>query len=282
MGYEEHRIGWRIRSLAGAYYFSNDVIFNENLSGRLGVPRPLSSSLSSSRSPSLSPRPVHDQPHSRTLAGRAYDDILHLKAVRKLERDKRRITSSGSMAGGVNGGDSSSLAHGGAAAGDGVSDLSPSADSIAYLSSFVDSSSFSDHSDFLSFQLSESDFLWNHTFSYFPFSFISSSAFLVFSSKPKFFDLSKAPLSYSEALAHSDAPVWQAAMECEKQSLLDMGAFQEVDLPPGERTIGLKWVYDHKTDSEGCNILGKEKACLVAQGFYSASGSIWQNLCSCR
>ena len=56
-------------------------------------------------------------------------------------------------------------------------------------------------------------------------------------------------------------------MDCEKQSLLDMGAFEEMDLPPGERTVGLKWVFDYKMDSEGKVILGKEKACLVTQGF---------------
>jgi hypothetical protein len=39
-----------------------------------------------------------------------------------------------------------------------------------------------------------------------------------------------------------------------------MGAFEEVDLPEGERTISLKWVFDHKTDAAGVNIPGKEKA----------------------
>jgi hypothetical protein len=51
-----------------------------------------------------------------------------------------------------------------------------------------------------------------------------------------------------------------------------MGAFEEVDLPAGERTVGLKWVYAHKTDSDGKNIQGKEKARLVAQGFNQRPG----------
>ena len=51
-----------------------------------------------------------------------------------------------------------------------------------------------------------------------------------------------------------------------------MGAFEEVDLPAGEKTIGLKWVYDYKTDAEGKNIAGKEKARLVAQGFNQRPG----------
>lgn len=51
-----------------------------------------------------------------------------------------------------------------------------------------------------------------------------------------------------------------------------MGAFEEADLPAGEHPIGLKWVFAHKTDSVGVNILGKEKAQLVAQGFNQCPG----------
>jgi hypothetical protein len=35
-------------------------------------------------------------------------------------------------------------------------------------------------------------------------------------------------------MAQPDADAWRAAMECEKTSLEDMGASEEVDLPPGE------------------------------------------------
>lgn len=86
------------------------------------------------------------------------------------------------------------------------------------------------------------------------------------------FDLSKATSSYPEAIARSDAPIWHAAMTREKVSLEEMGAFEETDLPDGEHTIGLKWVFAHKTDSEGMNIQGKEKARLVAQGFNQRPG----------
>ena len=61
-------------------------------------------------------------------------------------------------------------------------------------------------------------------------------------------------------------------MDHEKQSLHNMGAFEEADLPASERTIGLKWVYDHKTDVDGKNILGREKAHLVTQGFNQRPG----------
>ena len=51
-----------------------------------------------------------------------------------------------------------------------------------------------------------------------------------------------------------------------------MGAFEEADLPPGQKAIGLKWVYDYKTDTLGVKIPGKEKAHLVAQGYSQHPG----------
>ena len=70
-----------------------------------------------------------------------------------------------------------------------------------------------------------------------------------------------------EAIARPDAHIWHSAMDHERKSLADMKAFEEVDLPKGERAIGLKWVFDIKTDAAGARIHGKEKAHLVAQGF---------------
>ena len=43
-------------------------------------------------------------------------------------------------------------------------------------------------------------------------------------------------------------------------------------MPKGEKTIGLTWVYDIKTDAAGVHIPGKEKARLVAQGFHQHPG----------
>lgn len=62
MGYEEHCVGWRVHNLKGKYSFSNDIIFNENLSARLGVPHSLSPSDSNHTlsDMSLSPPHVHD------------------------------------------------------------------------------------------------------------------------------------------------------------------------------------------------------------------------------
>ena len=39
VGYEENRIGWRVRDLSGKYHFSRDVIFNESVPGHLSPQR---------------------------------------------------------------------------------------------------------------------------------------------------------------------------------------------------------------------------------------------------
>ena len=272
---------------------------------------PPSNSLSDSSS--VPPRPLCDQPRTRTTAGQAFDDVLHLKALRKVEQDKSRFESFASGNGCANGGvgvtrmnggvsvvacvvvpgdgadDVNVSSNGGAVARrpcsdvaavdfylhQGLSDLSPSAKAIACLSLYVEFSSFDIHPDAITLEHMESDILWQHVMSFSPVSPLSvplRATSHVFPSRSPHFDLSKAPSSYAEAVAHPDAPVWRAAMDCEKQSLHNMGAFEEADLPASERTIGLKWVYDHKTDADGKNISGKEKARLVAQGFNQRPG----------
>src|ERR1700678_270640 len=152
-----------------------------------------------------------------------------------------------------------------------LSDLSPSVEAIDYLASFVASPPCDDHAGGFSLEQLAPVVLWDPLASPDSFSALRATApMFPFKSLP--FDLTKLPFSYSEAIARPDAPVWRAAMDREHQSLQDMGAFEEVDLPPGERTIGLKWVYDRKTDVDGKNIPGKEKARLVAQGFNQRPG----------
>ena len=302
LGYEEHRIGWRVRDLSGKYSFSNDIIFNENVSARLGVSRPLSSSISEI-SPLPSARPLRDRPRIHTNAGQAYDDIMELKQFRREERQRKLLLENGGVeSGGTNGGAKnvdvaesggvkSSGTNGGAKSVDvnvgivgdvafyggdnieclpnivlgiagSVPDLSPSLDTIESFVSYLDSSSFPDQITVESLVDIEHDLI--HSF----FSISDPFVFKAFSppfSRP--FDLSKPPSSYTEAIARPDAHVWHSAMDRERKSLMDMGAFEEVELPKGERTVGLKWVFDIKTDVDGNRLHGKEKARLVAQGF---------------
>jgi Reverse transcriptase (RNA-dependent DNA polymerase)/GAG-pre-integrase domain len=289
VGYEEHRIGWRVRDLAGKYSFSNDVIFNENLPARLGVPRSL---------PPLVPdavvsplRPLCERSRVRTTAGQAYDDVMELKRFRNVERERRLLlkrnvaVDGGATVNGdaVDGGVATvgvvddfdggvdvvhlrNISRNSGFAG-GASDLSPSLDAIESFLSFLDSSSFPDPIDTVS--LIDTEPVLIQTL----FSISDPFVFKAFSppfSRP--FDLSKPPSSYTVAIARSDAHIWHSAMDREKKSLTDMGAFEEVELPKGERAIGLKWVYDIKTDATGARIHGKEKARLVAQGFNQRPG----------
>jgi hypothetical protein len=54
-------------------------------------------------------------------------------------------------------------------------------------------------------------------------------------------------------------------MDEELVSIHDNNTWKLVDLPNGQKAIGLKWVYKIKKDAEG-NLL-KHKARLVAKGY---------------
>jgi hypothetical protein len=252
VGYEEHRVGWRVRDLNGKYIFSNDVIFNESLSGRLGVPRPFPSATPDDSS-LPSPHPIRSR--VRTVAGRAFDDVIRLKEFRSAERDKRVVAAVVGVAGDV---DKVSV-DGGV---DAVANSSSSLEVINDFVSFLAPSSFPDQPVSSSLVTLEDSVLRDHI----------EYALSTSSSSTWTFDISKIPSSFSEAISRPDASIWRAAMDRELKSLDEMGAFEVADLPAGDRAIGLKWVYDRKTDANGVNIAGKEKARLVAQGFNQRPG----------
>ena len=279
VGYEEHRIGWRVRDLKGRYSFSNDVIFNESLSGRLGVPRSLPPPAPDVITQGLPSRLPRDTPRVRTSAGRLFDDVIRLKEFRKAERDRKRavpgvgvcpdvvdVAAVAVVCGGVR----EQAVDGGAVAGVSVcGGVESYDDAIETMVSFFTSPSSPAQLETDSLDIREPGIVSTH---------LSGDAVGLLASTDtsrvshRSFDLSKPPSSYSEAIARPDAPVWRAAMDRERQSLTDMGAFEESDLPVGERAIGLKWVYDYKTDSTGAIIRGKEKARVVAQGFNQRPG----------
>ena len=314
VGYEEHRKGWRVRDLHGKYSFSNDVIFNENLSGRLGVPRPVPSSSTTVSPRSPSPRLPRVTPRVCTAAGRAFDSEILLRDSRTAKAGRVSLVESAADGGamGVVGVVDDALVHGGAvdvvddalvhggavgvvavasAHGGAVGHALVNGDDVVAQNGFSGSGSRCAEASSLvvpdglatqSLETMEMAVLESHCCpaSWSDFSECDDlhsppTAFAVSNSSFSFhrpFDLTKFPLSYSEAIARSDASVWRAAMDRERKSLEEMGAFEEVVLPKGERTIGLKWVFDHKTDAAGVNIPGKEKARLVAQGFNQRPG----------
>ena len=70
------------------------------------------------------------------------------------------------------------------------------------------------------------------------------------------------PTTFGEAEHHQE---WRRAMLEEISSIEDNKTWRLVDLPPGHRAIGLKWVYKIKKDARG--MITKHKARLVAKGY---------------
>lgn len=70
------------------------------------------------------------------------------------------------------------------------------------------------------------------------------------------------PKNVQEALS---MPIWKAAMTKELDSLKSLKSWELVDIPPGKKVVGCRWVYAEMFDSNGNRI--RAKARLVAQGF---------------
>ena len=85
VGYEEARVGWVVRDLKGAVHFSRDVIFNEELSSCLGVPKTILPS------PDLQMDNHPARERILIAAGHAYDEVLRLKESWRLEHAKKAL-----------------------------------------------------------------------------------------------------------------------------------------------------------------------------------------------
>jgi hypothetical protein len=75
------------------------------------------------------------------------------------------------------------------------------------------------------------------------------------------------PSCFSEAV---DDPNWVQAMDNEMQSICKNGTWELAILPPGQKPIGLKWVYKLKKNADGEVV--KHKARLVAKGYVQQQG----------
>ncbi|KAL4032975.1 hypothetical protein IC575_006058 [Cucumis melo] len=73
------------------------------------------------------------------------------------------------------------------------------------------------------------------------------------------------PKDLTEALSSVDANLWQEAINDEMDSLESNRTWHLVDLPPGCKAIGCKWVLRKKLKPDGS--VDKYKARLVAKGF---------------
>jgi hypothetical protein len=253
VGYEEDRIGWRVRDLKGKYHFSRDVVFNESVPGHLSPRRgnPIDFNLLPPASiipddhpqshipilsltlPCTTPTPLPTPSIADTIRDR--DKIL----ADRPQRTTRSTTNS----------------------------LPPPRrhyNDLETINSFI---SINELNTFLTTSTSNNvipdsssidfDILYEHSFLSAPPPFIRTRPY----------DLSKPPNSYHEAIKRPDKNVWLAAMQREVDSLEGRKAFERTSLPTGRKAIGVRWTYDYKYEPDGSIIRGKEKARLVAQGF---------------
>ncbi|XP_071920799.1 uncharacterized protein [Coffea arabica] len=78
------------------------------------------------------------------------------------------------------------------------------------------------------------------------------------------------PKTFSEAMKSRDASFWREAINDEMDSLLSNNTWILVDLPPGSKPIGCKWVFRRKYATDGS--VQTFKARLVAKGFRQKEG----------
>nr|GFA34839.1 hypothetical protein [Tanacetum cinerariifolium] len=73
------------------------------------------------------------------------------------------------------------------------------------------------------------------------------------------------PANYKAALLDPEFDKWQNAMNVETQSMKDNEVWDLVELPPNGKTIGSKWLFKKKTDTDGA--VHTYKARLVVKGY---------------
>ena len=73
--------------------------------------------------------------------------------------------------------------------------------------------------------------------------------------------LENEPQSYREAMTSPEAPLWKEAINSEIDSILQNHTWELVDLPPGCKPLGYKWIFKRKMKPDGS--IDKYKARLV-------------------
>ncbi|XP_070675674.1 uncharacterized protein [Malus domestica] len=78
------------------------------------------------------------------------------------------------------------------------------------------------------------------------------------------------PRTFKEAMSSSEAPLWKEAIKSEMESIMENNTWELVDLPPGSKPIGHKWIFKKKLKADGT--IDKFKARLVAKGYRQKEG----------
>jgi hypothetical protein len=100
------------------------------------------------------------------------------------------------------------------------------------------------------------------------------------------FSSSNDPTTYEEA---AKSKIWRKAMDLEMDSIERNNSWELTTLPPGVKTIGVKWIYKTKLNERG--EIEKHKARLVAKGYTQkheidfnevfAPVARWGSICPC-
>ncbi|GJT91793.1 retrovirus-related pol polyprotein from transposon TNT 1-94 [Tanacetum coccineum] len=78
------------------------------------------------------------------------------------------------------------------------------------------------------------------------------------------------PTSYQEAVTSSEGTRWKEAIKSETDSILQNHIWELVDLPPGYKPLGYKWIFKKKMKADGT--IDKYKARLGVKGFRQCEG----------
>ena len=78
------------------------------------------------------------------------------------------------------------------------------------------------------------------------------------------------PQSFKEAMSSPEAPYWKEAINDEVESILQNHTWELVDLPPGSKPLGYKWIFKKKMKADGS--IDKYKARLVIKGYNQNEG----------
>ena len=82
--------------------------------------------------------------------------------------------------------------------------------------------------------------------------------------------LENEPQNYEEAVSSSEGPLWKEAIKSEVDSILQNHTWELVDLPPGCKPLGSKWIFKRKMKADGS--IDKYKARLVIKGYRQREG----------
>ena len=78
------------------------------------------------------------------------------------------------------------------------------------------------------------------------------------------------PQTYKEVVTSPDEPMWKEAIKSEIDSIMQNNTWELVDLPPGNKPLGCKWVFKKKMKID--DTIDNYKARLVIKGYKQQQG----------